>query len=90
MARLHRNVERNQNLIRLVGLSATLPNFIDVGHFLHINTSQDGGIFHFDASFRPVPLVLRFIGIKDAEDMGARTKKRPIDIYNEKCYNIMI
>ena len=34
VARTLREVEMSQRLIRIVGLSATLPNFIDVGRFL--------------------------------------------------------
>lgn len=37
-------------MIRIVGLSATLPNYEDVGRFLRVN--QSTGLFHFDASFR--------------------------------------
>jgi replicative superfamily II helicase len=37
-------------MIRVVGLSATLPNYQDVGTFLRVNASS--GLFHFDASYR--------------------------------------
>jgi pre-mRNA-splicing helicase BRR2 len=37
-------------MIRIVGLSATLPNFRDVASFLRVNPSS--GLFHFDASYR--------------------------------------
>jgi hypothetical protein len=37
-------------MIRIVGLSATLPNFRDVGAFLRVNPSS--GLFHFDATYR--------------------------------------
>ena len=43
-------VEASQSMIRIVGLSATLPNFRDVGSFLRVNPSS--GLFHFDASYR--------------------------------------
>ena len=49
-------------MIRIVGLSATLPNYIDVARFLRVNPHQ--GLFFFDARFRPVPLEQTFIGIK--------------------------
>lgn len=39
-------------MIRVVGLSATLPNYEDVATFLNVNLST--GLFHFDATFRHV------------------------------------
>jgi len=62
VARTERQVESTQSLIRIVGLSATLPNFIDVADFLKVN--RYAGLFFFDASFRPVPLEQHFIGVK--------------------------
>lgn len=41
-------------MIRIVGLSATLPNYIDVASFLHVNPFN--GLFFFDGS---VSLVLQ-------------------------------
>ncbi|WWD19805.1 hypothetical protein CI109_104269 [Kwoniella shandongensis] len=61
VARTLRQVESSQSLIRIVGLSATLPNYIDVSDFLRVNRQQ--GLFFFDASFRPVPLEQHFIGV---------------------------
>lgn len=62
VARTQRQVESTQSMIRIVGLSATLPNFVDVAMFLKVNLSQ--GLFYFDASFRPVPLEQHFVGVK--------------------------
>jgi hypothetical protein len=39
-------------MIRIVGLSATLPNYKEVAHFLRVNL--DTGLFYFDSSYRPV------------------------------------
>ena len=47
-------------MIRIVGLSATLPNYLDVARFLHVNPY--GGLFFFDGRFRPVPLGQTFVG----------------------------
>ena len=47
-------------MIRIVGLSATLPNYLDVARFLHVNPYL--GLFFFDGRFRPVPLGMSFIG----------------------------
>lgn len=49
-------------MIRILGLSATLPNYLDVATFLHVNPYI--GLFFFDSRFRPVPLGQTFIGIK--------------------------
>ncbi|KAK9453183.1 Sec63 Brl domain-containing protein [Dipodascopsis uninucleata] len=62
VARTLRQVESSQSMIRIVGLSATLPNFIDVSDFLRVDRKE--GLFYFDASFRPVPLEQHFIGVK--------------------------
>ena len=62
VARTQRQVESTQSLIRIVGLSATLPNYEDVAGFLKVNRMH--GLFYFDASFRPVPLEQHFVGVK--------------------------
>lgn len=62
VARTERQVESTQSLIRIVGLSATLPNYIDVADFLKVN--RMAGLFYFDQSFRPVPLEQHFAGVK--------------------------
>ncbi|KAH7105461.1 Sec63-domain-containing protein [Auriculariales sp. MPI-PUGE-AT-0066] len=62
VARTLRQVESTQSLIRVVGLSATLPNYRDVAEFLGV--SPYNGLFFFDSSFRPVPLEQHFVGIK--------------------------
>ena len=49
--------------MRLVGLSATLPNYQDVATFLRVN--KKNGLFYFDNSYRPVPLEQQFIGITE-------------------------
>ncbi|XP_031846390.1 activating signal cointegrator 1 complex subunit obelus isoform X2 [Nomia melanderi] len=62
VARTLRQVESSQSMIRIVGLSATLPNYLDVARFLRV--SPDVGLFYFDHRFRPVPLSQTFIGVK--------------------------
>uniref|UniRef100_A0A672U547 Activating signal cointegrator 1 complex subunit 3 n=1 Tax=Strigops habroptila TaxID=2489341 RepID=A0A672U547_STRHB len=54
VARTLRQVESTQSMIRILGLSATLPNYLDVATFLHVNPYI--GLFYFDGRFRPVPL----------------------------------
>jgi antiviral helicase SLH1 len=62
VARTLRQVESSQSMIRIVGLSATLPNFVDVADFLGVN--RNVGMFFFDQSFRPVPLEQQLVGVK--------------------------
>jgi activating signal cointegrator complex subunit 3 len=62
VARTLRQVESAQVQVRLLGLSATLPNYVDVGLFLRASPAT--GIFYFDASYRPVPLSTEFVGVK--------------------------
>ncbi|KAK3390415.1 Sec63 Brl domain-containing protein [Podospora didyma] len=75
VARTQRQVESTQSLIRIVGLSATLPNYIDVADFLGVN--RRAGLFYFDASFRPVPLEQHFIGVKGKP--GSKQSRENID-----------
>ncbi|TAQ85230.1 hypothetical protein B7494_g6447 [Chlorociboria aeruginascens] len=75
VARTERQVESTQSLIRIVGLSATLPNYVDVADFLKVN--RDAGMFYFDASFRPVPLKQHFIGVKGKP--GTKASRDNID-----------
>ncbi len=68
VARTLRQVEQTQELIRIVGLSATLPNYTDIARFLRVNLMT--GLFFFDNRFRPVPLSQTFIGIKGTNKMA--------------------
>jgi len=63
VARTIRQVEQTQEMIRLVGLSATLPNYDDVAVFLRVDPNK--GLFTFDNSYRPVPLEQTYIGITE-------------------------
>lgn len=75
VARTERQVESTQSLIRIVGLSATLPNYVDVADFLKVN--RMAGLFYFDSSFRPVPLEQHFLGVKGKP--GSKISRDNID-----------
>jgi len=75
VARTERQVESTQSLIRIVGLSATLPNYVDVADFLKVN--RFAGLFYFDQSFRPVPLEQHFIGVKGKA--GSKVSRENLD-----------
>lgn len=62
VARTIRQVQQTQDSCRLVGLSATLPNFQDVATFLRVEKEN---LYYFDNSYRPVPLEQEYIGITE-------------------------
>ena len=62
VARTFRQMEMTQQIVRMIGLSATLPNYTDVASFLRVNPHV--GLFYFDSSFRPVPLTQKIFGVK--------------------------
>ena len=76
VARTERQVESTQAVIRIVGLSATLPNYVDVADFLKVNRMT--GLFYFDGSFRPVPLEQHFIGVKGK--VGTKVQRENLDL----------
>nr|XP_014343473.1 PREDICTED: activating signal cointegrator 1 complex subunit 3 [Latimeria chalumnae] len=78
VARTLRQVESTQSMIRILGLSATLPNYLDVATFLHVNPYI--GLFYFDGRFRPVPLGQTFVGIK------TNNKVQQLHDMEEVCY----
>ena len=82
VARTLRLVESSQTVIRIVGLSATLPNYIDTANFLRVN--PEVGLFFFDGRFRPVPLAQTFIGIKND-----KYPKCESDM-NDTCYDKVV
>ena len=78
VARTLRTVEATQESVRLVGLSATLPNYEDVASFLRVDPKE--GLFHFGGEFRPCPLAQQYIGV---------TVRKPLQrfqLMNDICY----
>ncbi|KAG2542539.1 hypothetical protein PVAP13_9NG644400 [Panicum virgatum] len=75
-------VESMQSMIRIVGLSATLPTYLEVAQFLRVN--PETGLFFFDSSYRPVPLAQQYIGISERD----YTKKT--ELFNTLCYEKVV
>ncbi|CAK9158876.1 unnamed protein product, partial [Ilex paraguariensis] len=75
-------VESTQTMIRIVGLSATLPNYLEVAQFLRVN--PDRGLFFFNSSYRPVPLAQQYIGISEHNFLARN------ELLNEICYNKVV
>lgn len=70
---------KNQKPIRIVGLSATLPNYNDVAEFIG---ADEKGTIYFDSSYRPTPLKCGFYGIKETGN-----QQRANNIMNDIIYS---
>lgn len=75
VGRTLRYVEASQSMVRIVGLSATLPNYLDVADFLKVNRYV--GLFYFSSAFRPVGLEQHFLGVKGKA--GSKTSNDNLD-----------
>lgn len=73
-------------MIRIVGLSATLPNYVDVADFLRV--SRQTGLFYFDSSFRPIPLEQHFLGIR-GKPGSAQARKNLDSVTYEKVSKLV-
>ncbi|PWA74480.1 U5 small nuclear ribonucleoprotein helicase [Artemisia annua] len=82
VARTVRQVKTRREHIRLVGLSTTIPNYDDVALFLRVDLKK--GLFHFDNSYRHVPLSQHCIGIT------LTPSYRRNEVMNEICYEKVI
>ncbi|KIX02460.1 uncharacterized protein Z518_08401 [Rhinocladiella mackenziei CBS 650.93] len=78
VSRTIRRIDQTGDPVRMVGLSATLPNYRDVATFLRVDPEKD--LFHFDGSFRPCPLRQEFIGITDKKAI------KMLKTMNDVCY----
>lgn len=78
VSRTIRKIEQTGDAVRLIGLSATLPNYRDVASFLRVDPMK--GLFHFDGSFRPCPLKQEFIGVTDKKAI------KQLKTMNDVCY----
>ncbi|KKA23733.1 Pre-mRNA splicing helicase [Rasamsonia emersonii CBS 393.64] len=79
VSRTIRRVEQTGEPVRIVGLSATLPNYRDVASFLRVDPTR--ALFHFDGSYRPCPLKQEFIGVTDKKAI------KQLKTMNDVCYN---
>ncbi|MCJ1306524.1 DEIH-box ATPase [Agyrium rufum] len=78
VSRTIRRVEQTGVPVRLVGLSATLPNYRDVASFLRVDPMKD--LFHFDGSYRPCPLKQEFIAVTEKKAI------KQLKTMNDVCY----
>ncbi|WPH02522.1 Hypothetical protein R9X50_00538700 [Acrodontium crateriforme] len=78
VSRTIRRTEQTGDPVRIVALSATLPNYNDVAKFLRVDPQK--GLFYFDGTFRPCPLQTEFIGITEKKAI------KQLKTMNEICY----
>ena len=79
VARTIRQIEATSEMVRIVGLSATLPNYEDVAAFLRVKPAT--GLHFFDNSFRPVPLEQIYVGVSEKKAI------KRLMLMNEICYD---
>lgn len=75
-------------MIRILGLSATLPNYLDVASFLHVNPFI--GLFYFDSRFCPVPLGQSFVGIKTTNKVPSSQEISSYAKYSELFNQVLV
>jgi len=83
VSRLHRLVESRQKQIRIVALSATLPNYEDAAAFLQV---PKRGLFFFGPEYRPVPLAQQFIGVTKQKMNRTQKEQR----MNGVCFDVVL
>lgn len=79
VARTIRRMEQLNDPVRIVGLSATLPNYEDVAAFLRVN--PESGLLYFPAHYRPCPLRQEFIGLTETKAI------KRLQLMNEVTYD---
>lgn len=79
VSRTIRRTEQTGEPVRIIGLSATLPNYRDVASFLRVDPEK--GMFHFDGTYRPCPLRQEFIGVTE------RKAIKQLKVMNDVTYN---
>lgn len=77
--------------VRLVGLSATLPNPADVARFLHVES--DKGLFVFGPEYRPVPLHQTYVGVATKQERTstsvAKSREAETEALTEYCFKAL-
>lgn len=67
VARIKRHKQIEGESIRIVGLSATLPNYKDVSRFIAPDVEPQESTFYFDSTYRPIPLKQQYIAMTETK-----------------------
>lgn len=82
VARIKRHKQLEGEPIRIIGLSATLPNYEDVSRFIAPDERLEDSTIYFDSTFRPIPLKQQYIAISET--------KKAFRIMNEIVYDKVV
>jgi pre-mRNA-splicing helicase BRR2 len=77
IARTIRQIESTQEMVRLIGLSATLPNYHDVATVLRVKPEN---LYAFKNNMRPIPLEQTYVGV------SVKSPFKRFQKMNEICY----
>ncbi|KAI5130914.1 activating signal cointegrator complex subunit 3 [Nematocida parisii] len=83
VSRLKLASEKCQKQIRMVGISATLPNPKDIGDFLMVNKKH---MHVFGPGDRPVPITYSVIGTRKTVDVSANNMTKRLDTREKMIY----
>lgn len=67
VARIKRNKSMEGETIRIIGLSATLPNYKDVSRFIAPDDTEENSTFYFDSTYRPIPMRQQYIALTESK-----------------------
>lgn len=67
VARIKRHKYIEGDNIRIIGLSATLPNYKDVSKFISPDDTIENSTFYFDSTYRPIPLRQQYIALTESK-----------------------
>ncbi|CAL6095924.1 RNA_helicase [Hexamita inflata] len=73
VCRAKQYIEQLQSPIRMVGISATIPNYTDLQRFLSVPSS---GLFVFGDEYRPVPMSQFIFGVKEIRGKDLEDSKK--------------
>ena len=82
VARAKRTIQVTRHELRIIGLSATMPNYQDIAEFLNVKPS---GLKVFNECYRPCPLEKTFVGFKSRS--GLEIRKDMNDMSYTICKN---
>lgn len=80
VARIKRHKSIEGEHIRIIGLSATLPNYKDVSRFIAPGETEENSTFYFDSTYRPIPMTQQYIALTESRKSFRMTN----DIVYEK------